>query len=382
MLLAGTSGGTLALGVAGAVIAGVAIVDLFFTLFNYDGFTFLSRRFQRALWNAIRTLASPLPGGIRHPALSVGSAWLLPATVALWLGLEITGFALMYRPGLADGSFRLNGTDPSLGTAFYLSGGDISSLTFGDVVPRAALYRALADLETIVGLATFTLALGYVVTAFDALGNLENLHGRVRRHAEQPERPSSILTRHFRGGEPSDLPSFLQALGEDVEDYDQGLRRYPVVFYFHTRRRHRSIPTVFATLGDLLALLRWGLPSREPITLDPFLNALIDSYAATLERLRLSFAGPKPIDEIEPVARERFEALYPAGGDDETVRAFVHLEQRARESTGRDERDDLAAAYDRYRAWLPFAHRQRAVLDRVADALGYARPEVHTRAAV
>jgi hypothetical protein len=32
--------------------------------------------------------------------------------------------------------------------------------------------------------------------------------------------------------------------------------------------------------------------------------------------------------------------------------------------------------YERYRCWLPFAHRQRVVLDRVAVALGYRRPSL------
>jgi hypothetical protein len=378
MLLAGTSGGTLALGVAGAVIAGVAIVDLFFTLFNYDGFTFLSRRFQRALWNAIRTLASPLPGGIRHPALSVGSAWLLPATVALWLGLEITGFALVYLPGLGDGSFKLNGADSSLGTAYYFSGGAISSLTFGDVLARSGLDRAVVDLETIVGLATFTLALGYVVTTFNVLGKLENLHGRVERHAERPGRPSSILRRHFRGGEPSDLPSYLQLLADDLEAYDQGLRRYPVVYYFHTRRADRSIPHVFDALGNLIALLHWGLPSDEPMSQDPFLAALLDGYVATVTRLQRTFVGPVPLRLPEPIGREQFAAAYAGREEDRGVRDFRDLERRARDAAGRDTdaTGDVDEAYERYREWLPFAYRQRVVLDRVADALGYDPPRV------
>lgn len=64
----------------------------------------------------------------------------------------------MYEPGLAGGAFVLRGAGHSLGTAFYLSGGAISSLTFGDVTPRGGLDRALVDLATIVGLTTFTLA--------------------------------------------------------------------------------------------------------------------------------------------------------------------------------------------------------------------------------
>jgi hypothetical protein len=253
----------------------------------------------------------------------------------------------------------------------------ISSLTFGDIVPRGGLERALVDLETIVGLTTFTLALGYVVTAFGVLGKLENLHGRVRRHAEDPAKPSSILSRHFRGGDPGDLPSFLQALGDDLEDYDQGLRRYPVVYYFHTRRRRRSIPHVFATLGELLALLRWGLATAERIREDPFLAALVDGYAVTLERLRRSFVGPVPIEIPEPLPRDRFADAYAAADADGngTVRAFRRLEERARESTGQARTDEPPrSVYERYREWLDFAYRQQIVLDRVADELGYERP--------
>jgi hypothetical protein len=374
-VLASAGAGALAAGAAGALIALAAVADLFLTVFNYDGFTFVAARYQALLWRLLRGATSLLPERLRQNVLSVGSAALLPATVALWLGLEIIGFALMFYPGLRDGSFTVSGGDRSIGDAFYLSAGAISSLTFGDVTARAPLDRALVDLETIVGLATFTLALGYVVTAFDVLGKLENLHGRVRRHAEDPEKPSSILARHFRGGHPGDLPSFLQALGDDLEDYDQGLRRYPVVYYFHTRRRLRSIPHVFASLGDMLALLRWGLPAHEAITEDPFLAALVDGYGTTLDRLRRSFVGPDPIRLPEPVPAERFARAYADGAEEASVDAFRRLEQRARQSSGLGGNGaDAESAYERYREWLPFAHRRRVVLDRVADALGYERP--------
>jgi hypothetical protein len=365
----------LALGAAGALIALIAAVDLFLTVFNYDGFTFIAGRYQRVLWSVLRTASRPLPVKARHAALAVGSAAMLPATVALWLGLEITGFALMYLPGLRGGDFRLTGAGRSLADGFYLSGGGISSLTFGDVVARGALDRALVDLETILGLATFTLALGYVVTAFGVLGTLENLHGRVRRHAEDPERPSSILARHFRGGNPSDLPSFLQELGDDLESYDQGLRRYPVVYYFHTRRERRSIPFVFAALGELIALLRWGLPAHEPASQDPYLAALVDGYETTVDRLRRSFVGPDPIRVPDPLPPHEFahesSSEEPA---DEGVAAFRRLELRAHAATGVGRSMDPEDVYARYREWFPFAYRRRVVLDRVAGALAYAPP--------
>ena len=154
------------------------------------------------------------------------------------------------------------------------------------------------------------------MTAFGVLGRLEALHGRVRRHADDLERPESIVRRHFHGGSPADLTSFLQSLGEDLDAYEQGLRRYPVVYYFHTRRRERSLPHVFTALGDLVALLRYGLSADEPVAEDPFLVALRDEYRITLDRLRRSFVGPHPIDTPEPLDRSSFEQAWENEGTD------------------------------------------------------------------
>jgi hypothetical protein len=379
------SDGDLALGALGALLVLVALADLFLTIFNYDGFNSLANRLHAGLWRVMRGLSRPLPNRLRHTALSLGSASMLPATYVLWLGLEITGFALIFLPGIAahgsSAGFALHGASHSLGTAYYLSAGAISSLTFGDVLPVSGLDRALVDVETIVGLTTFTLALGYVVTTFDVLRTLDGLHSTVRRHAEDPGKPSSILARHFRGGQPTELPDLLGSLADRLEDYDQGLRRYPVVYYFHTRRLARSTPRIFHNLGRLLALLRWGLPTDEAMTNDPLLAALLDEYQTTLDRLQRSFVGPPDLEPPTPADRENFDRAWSQqgtalAGDRNDVGAFRELQRAAREAAGLGEPpatpDD--AMYEQYRDWLPYAKRNAVVLDRIADALGYDRP--------
>jgi hypothetical protein len=374
--MSGPSVGDLAIGAAGALIVLAALADLFVTVFNYDGFSFLANRLHGALWKIMRTLARALPTGPRHTALSLGSASMLPVTYALWLGLEITGFALIFYAGLSAHDFTSH-AGHGVGAAFYLSGGVITSLTFGDLTAHTGLMRAMVDLQTVIGLTTFTLALGYVVTTFGVLRTLDGLHAIVRRHAEDPAKPSSILARHFRGGQPTELPSLLQSITEKLEDYDQGLRRYPVVYYFHTRRLARSIPQIFSNLGRLLALLRWGLPAEEPMTQDPLLVALIDEYGTTLERLQRSFVGPPELDPPKPLPREQFVRERAAtDGADEDVRTFRELQDAARSSAGiARPGDDRDGTYEQYVDWLPFAYRNRVVLGRIADALGYERSE-------
>lgn len=367
-----TTPGDLAIGAAGGVIVVVALMDLFLTLFNYDGYSFVANRLHGRLWWLLRTGARVLPTRTRHGALSIASAAMMPATLALWLGLEITGFAMAYLPGMTGGSFALtHGLTGAIGSAFYLSGGAISSLTFGDVIATGGIYRALVDVETILGLITFTLGLGYVVTTFGVLHTLDALHDLVRRQAVDPSRPSSILSRHFHGGQPSELPTLLQSLAEKLAAYDQGLRRYPVVYYFHTRRLERSIPHIFATLGHLVALLRFGLPSSEPMTADAMLAALQDEYVTTVERLQRSFVGPPDLDYPSPLDRDRFAEAYSGAGEDPGVRRFRALEDEARTAAGVSGEPDIDDAYERYAQWLGFDHRQRVLLERVADALGY-----------
>jgi hypothetical protein len=203
----------------------------------------------------------------------------------------------------------------------------------------------------------------------------------VRRHAEDPGNPSSILARHFRGGQPTELPGLLESLTDKLEEYDQGLRRYPVVYYFHTRRLARSIPRVFRNLGRLLALLRWGLPSEEPMTQDPMLAALLAEYGTTLDRLQRSFVGPPDLHPPDPLPRPDFERAYRdqaearPTGEEPDVAEFKELQQAARSSAGLEPVEDQpdTGAYEQYRDWLPFAYRNRVVLSRISDALGYER---------
>lgn len=146
------SAGLMAVGAAGGLVLLVVLADIFVTIFNYDGFTFLAGRMHRSMWWGLRRLAWLLPASGRHGLLSLGSALMLPATLVGWLALEISAFAMMFLPGLAAGQFTLGDhVRPEIGTAFYLSAGAISSLTFGDVLARTSVYPALIDVETIVG---------------------------------------------------------------------------------------------------------------------------------------------------------------------------------------------------------------------------------------
>jgi hypothetical protein len=114
------------------------------------------------------------------------------------------------------------------------------------------------------------------------------------------------------------------------------------------------------------------------MTEDPLLVALVDEYGTTLERLQRSFVGPPDLDPPDPVTAEEFAHQYAAAidgreGTDHNVAAFVELQRAARSSAGITD-DSTEGAYDQYRRWLPFSYRNRVILGRIADALGYEIP--------
>ncbi|MDA8393201.1 MAG: potassium channel family protein [Actinomycetota bacterium] len=364
------SGPRWALGAGGGLVLLVALVDLFVTIFAYDGFTFLTPRMHRLMWAAMRTATAWLPRDARRTVLSLGSALLLPATLGLWLALEVTGFALMFMPGLAGGAFRVSHhAGRGAVSAFYLSGGDLTSLTFGDLVPLTPLYRSMVDLETVVGLSTFTLALTYVLSAFDARAKLDSLYARVRRNAIEPHRPSTIIERRYRHGDASYLSDFLQSVVEELDAYNEGLRRFPVAFYFHTRRIERATPRILSALGRLIELSRWGLPPSEPLTTDPNLLALVDEYTSVLSRLRRSFLGRLPAPAAPVPSPDQFAVAVHQPGTE--AMAFAELQVEAMRASGLDFDGVQQASYERFCEWLQFHRSTTAVVGRLQSALGY-----------
>jgi hypothetical protein len=131
---------------------------------------------------------------------------------------------------------------------------------------------------------------------------------------------------------------------------------------------------VFAALGDLIELTRWGLPPDQPLTGNPYLLALTDEYTTTVRRLQRSFVGPPHDPSPAPLPEAEFWTQYlcpePA---DPLVAAFRSLGDQAREASGLDDGACAARAYERYREWLPFHYRRRVFIDRVSAALGYPR---------
>ena len=249
--------------VVGVLLIFAGLLDIFFAVLHYDGFGFLSSRLYKGLFEAVRFLARPMPRRLRALGLSMAAPLMVPVTITLWIVLVLVGYAFVYYAGMmGGGSFNFSNPslEPSFGEALYASGTAISTLGFGDVTPTGGLYQALAVSEALIGFGILTLAISYVVGVYGVLQQLGVTSAGLLHQAEDTAEPLSILRPHFPDGEPRGIESQVVTHHRSLVEIYEGLRRYPIVYYYHSRRAYRSLPYTFRMIGGVIGALRWGSP--------------------------------------------------------------------------------------------------------------------------
>jgi hypothetical protein len=243
---------------AGVLLILAGLLDVFFTVLHYDGFGFLSSRLYNGLFDAVCLVTRPLPRTYRAVGLSMAAPLMVPATITVWIFLVSSGYPLVYYAGMDGRSFSFSSSDlePSLMEAFYFSGATIGTLGLGDVTSLNPLYQALAVSEALIGFGILTLSITYVLGIYGVLQRLGILTAGLYHQAQDTEDPLSILVPHFPDGQHRGLETHLMALHRDLVEVYEGIRRYPIVYYFHSRRAYRSLPFAFRMVGGMAGALR------------------------------------------------------------------------------------------------------------------------------
>ena len=359
----------------GVFLIFAGILDVFFTVLHYDGFGFLSSRLYRMLYGLMRLLTRPLPRRYRALGLSMAAPLMVPATIVAWILLLSWGYACIYYKGMLDGDFSLSvpSLDPSFLQSLYFSGITISTLGLGDVTPTSGLYQVIAVSEALNGFGILTLAITYVLGIYGVFQQLGVLAAGLYHQAQDTRDPLSILTPHFPGGQHRGLETHMMQLHRGLVEIYEGIRRYPIVYYYHSRRAYRSLPYVFRMIGGMTGALRWGLPADHPGSQTPWLPTLIAGLEDVVNYLDDRFLSRDLEDAPKPAPFETFEAVLERDKEpaDPWLAGFLRIDEFMRDLVCWEGDPDPEEAYARFREWLPFAHRNRTFYEALAGDLGY-----------
>jgi hypothetical protein len=358
--------------VVGLVLICSALIDVFMTVLYYDDVGFLSRRLYRGIWRILRVI-----GGRRAnkpKILALGVPLMIGGTLVMWLGLIVLGFGSLYYVGLEHGHFSVGeNLNVTLLTGFYLSAVSVSTLGYGDVTPITSLFKIATSLQALTGLTIIALGVSYVLNINQVVRQISVFGGQLRNETAGAAQPRSLLVPHFRQGEPRGLGDRLYQLHESLLSYYEGVRHYPIVYFFYSHRSHASTPYIFHTVGDVIAALRWGLPEDHPAALDPWLPTLVEDYLAITRHVCDRFDIEAEASKAQPVTYEEFEREFRDrfGQRDRWLTEFLELNGWMGDLAQTPTTGDPREAYGRYQRWLPFAQLKQRFVSGTGEDLGH-----------
>jgi len=230
----------------GIVLIGLALRDIWHTLFHPAARGTLNRLVARAVWSLWRRLAHDRPA-----ALALAGPWALTSVVAVWGSLLVVGWALIYWPHLPE-AFLLGIGLPareqdSFVDALYVSLVTLGTLGYGDIAPRADWLRLVAPLQAFVGFAFLTAVVSWVLSVYPVLARRRSLAHDVALFADSTSARKLAFAALPTVSAERLLDNFAQRLvvvGGDVT-------QFPITYYFGDRDERKTLALALPILRDL-----------------------------------------------------------------------------------------------------------------------------------
>lgn len=357
--------------ILGALAIATGSLDVFFTVLAYGSQGLIVERGYKPAWRLCRQVAVHLPEPASSFVRSVAAPLMVLCTIATWMAFQVVGFALVDYPAIKGQGFTLHDLPHSFLTSLYFSAATIGSLSYSDAQPLGTTMHIVAAVETLIGFGVLTLAVTYIIGLYSVVQRQAALWINLQHHAEGNQGASNLLAPHFHDGMVDGLSTLLREMHHDLTSYVEGLRRYPLVYYFHIRQQYRSLPHLMWTIGEVASAVRWGLPSGHPASKDPWLPGLLAGYRQAMSDIESRFIWEPPPALETGVDHETFildRRQHRSGNP--LVSEFLELELlMARLADLRISADD-EEAYERYKAWRGLAVTHRAFIFAISNDFG------------
>ena len=215
-------------------------------------------------WMARKFCHSPK---LREQLYSVYGPASLLLLLAVWAGLLVTGFGLLFFAIGSPFSESAGILAPvslldHLRTDLYVSGTTLFTLGLGDVLPRSVGARTLLVMEAGTGLGFVALVIGYVPVLYQAFSRREVSVAMLDGRAGSPPTSSELLRRHaFPGGQEA-LVELLSEWERWSAEILESHVSYPILCYYRSQHDNQSWLLALTAILDTCALLISVVPGQ------------------------------------------------------------------------------------------------------------------------
>lgn len=213
--------------VIGIMFIGVALSDVFQTLFHPAVHGALSDWIPRVVWKIGRRLATR-----RSETLTYAGPLALALIILAWLACTLLGFALVYLPHVATDYAFAPGVNPAHHVGFWEalsdSIGALITVSQG-IEPKSEWLALLRGLEALMGFALLTASVSWLLSIYPVLESLRSLAQRAAllHNAELQNHIDLIADCGDRSHD------WIMGMAADLANLRNQMAQFPISFYFY-----------------------------------------------------------------------------------------------------------------------------------------------------
>lgn len=312
--------GTFIYTAAGFVLLALIVFDIYATVLHSSArYGPVGESLNRSVWRVMRAAAFRLSRGNRHRLLNMVGPLLLPLLIVVYIVLLVLAFALVYYPHI-PGGFTFSGAHPQPGwiDAVYFSGVTLTTVGYGDVLPRLAPLRFLALFEAASGLIVISLAITYILTVYAALERKRAVAVSLYHQAGEGADVAGFIAHHFVEGRFYGLRDALRTVTRDLQGLHESHIDHPVIHYFHPVEVYKGTPRVLFLLLETCSVIRAAIDREENSdlrnypevrTLDAGVRHVLTQLVDSLDLERRT-RPRRPTKQEEQEATQRWRRRY------------------------------------------------------------------------
>jgi hypothetical protein len=211
-----------------------------------------ARIYYRSAWRLWRVLSGLIPAGkYRENTLSIFGPLSMFGVFVLWVGMMITGFALIQwgsgsLPGELGSDFR---------QCLYHSGETFFTLGYGDVTPTTFCGKAVSVIEAGVGFGFMAVIIGYLPVLYQSFSRREQNIALLDARAGSPPTASELYRRADGFQDCPEVERFLEGWEVWAADLLESHLSYPVLTFYRSQHDNQNWLAALAFVLDASAVL-------------------------------------------------------------------------------------------------------------------------------
>lgn len=307
----------------GIIILTYTTFDVLITTLTVGGGGPITSRISSGIWWLVLQIHHRKSN---HRLLSITGLVLLTGIALAWYFLTWAGWTFIF---CAENSAVVNASSKIPADTWeriYFVGYNISTLGMGDFQAQGRIWQIVTAISSASGFFLVTLSIAYLLPIVSAASEkrafaiyISSLGGTA----------DEILVRAWNGQDFKDLSSHLSSLTPTLTQQGEKHLAYPILHYFHSVERARSLALSLIALDEALTLLQYGIPDKyqpEPAVL----GAARRASAAFLKTLKSAYLEPASYNPQLPSLELLRSKGIPTVSDEEFFESTKIITKRRR----------------------------------------------------